>query len=369
MLGLSTSQPETSLQALAESRPGGLEAKEEELLRYCRVRSVEISRAIRTGTEVPPPRAAAPEATPSSTDLDLDAELAALAPPPPAAAAAAPKLMPAGSASFTAADAAAAAAAEAARPAPPPSKTSWNDLPAAPAHAPPPSLPPGAERLPAIFTRGVFVTCFFASERRKLQQVAVSGRNAVSCAIAAVAERVRAVAGARILYKADSLSTPQEGRIVNATAGTATVTTSTATAEATPAQLAPYLPSGSEVMLPSSNPAAGMVTATVLRDTADTEWPPVYTVRLPDATTLAIGHARFMAVSAPPGATAGPRVAASPLPPPEMPPVAATLPGPPPSHAQVLVFFAGCRRALSPAVSEPVTNRRVWLQVCRNSLQ
>jgi hypothetical protein len=60
---------------------------------------------------------------------------------------------------------------------------------------------------------------------------------------------VPALAGAHILYKKDQYAVAQEGRVVNASAASATITTNTATAEASPGQLAPYLPSGSEVVL------------------------------------------------------------------------------------------------------------------------
>jgi hypothetical protein len=54
---------------------------------------------------------------------------------------------------------------------------------------------------------------------------------------------------AHILYKKEAHSLPLEGRIVKANPGSAIITTNTATAEAMPSQLAPYLPSGSEVAL------------------------------------------------------------------------------------------------------------------------
>ena len=143
----------TFLQALATVYPSGLSPKEAELLRYCRVRSVELSKAIRTGEEVPPPRASAapPDGGAAASGVDLDAELAALddAPPPPRAA-----TPPSGGggggggAHFTESEAAAAAAKAAAASVP---LQSWDDMPSAPAHAP---EPPVAEPLPKIFSRG-----------------------------------------------------------------------------------------------------------------------------------------------------------------------------------------------------------------------
>ena len=131
------------------------------------------------------------------------------------------------------------------------------------------------------------------------------------------------------MFKRDTFAVPQEGRIVHARPGAATITTHTATAEAAPSQLAPYLPSGSEVMTLHPEEAGRVVSGTVLRDSADDEWPPVYTVRLPDATTIDVCHGAFTAVSVPPGLAPGPREPRSPIaaPPGAMPSVAATLPG------------------------------------------
>lgn len=109
----------------------------------------------------------------------------------------------------------------------------------------------------------------------------------------------------------------QHGRIIRASGGTATITTVSSTAEATPEELAPYLPSGSEVMLkpPSSSPKglqrmesmkgsidpSRLVPATVLHDDSETNWPPNYTVRMPDASTAVVTHSEFSAVTLPPG--------------------------------------------------------------------
>lgn len=147
------------LQALAAVRPGGLAAKEEELLKYCRVRSVEISRAIRTASEVPPPRAsAAPDAgaVAAEADVDLDAELAAIGREAGIGAAAACTSAPAasdaggagssGRPGFTAEEARLASMREH-----PPHVPSWNDLPSAPPAEPPKII---TDPLPSIFTRG-----------------------------------------------------------------------------------------------------------------------------------------------------------------------------------------------------------------------
>jgi hypothetical protein len=109
----------------------------------------------------------------------------------------------------------------------------------------------------------------------------------------------------------------QHGRIIRASGYTATITTVSSTTEASAEELAPYLPSGSEVMLkpPSSSPTAlkrmvsiggsidpsRLVSATVLHDDSETNWPPNYTVRLPDATTAVVGHYEFAAVKLPTG--------------------------------------------------------------------
>ena len=126
-------------------------------------------------------------------------------------------------------------------------------------------------------------------------------------------------AGAHILFRKDINHMLQHGRIIRAAGASATITTVSTTVEAAPHQLAPYLPSGSEVMLkpPSSSPGPlkrmesmgrtldpnRLVPATVLHDDSDTNWPPNYTVRLPDATTVVVTHQEFSAVSLPPGST------------------------------------------------------------------
>jgi hypothetical protein len=125
-------------------------------------------------------------------------------------------------------------------------------------------------------------------------------------------------AGAHILYKKAPNHAAQDGRILRAVGATATISTATATTEASAEQLAPHLPSGSEVMLRAPHPGepgliqappAGLdpsrvVPATVLHDDSDTvrsaahAWrecmlhmhmrvkgPRRTTTRLPDAST------------------------------------------------------------------------------------
>jgi hypothetical protein len=137
-------------------------------------------------------------------------------------------------------------------------------------------------------------------------------------------------AGAHILFKRDKFSAPQEGRVLNPQAEGASISTNTATAEAHATQLAPFLPSGSEVMMQSPDSPGSIIGATVLRDTADTEWPPVFTVRLPDTRTMTVGHKVFTAISvAGAGLSGASHPQKSPIVPSAsaMPPVPAALPG------------------------------------------
>ena len=256
------------------------------MCRYCRLRSVELSKAIRAGETPPPPRAAAADPAATSGDIDLDSELAAIGQSTAGGGGSGygggggdgghgGRAM-AGSASFTAAEAERAAAAAMAggeRGDQGPLR-SWDDLPTTPAHTPQP--PPG-ERLPAIFMRGAprllplprrFAWSAFCL---KAVKVVVAGAAPTRCHLDYARKRLQRpcqehhadhelgrngkcqtwchFAGAHILYKKDQHSAPQEGRIVNTNPASATITTNTATAEASPSQLAPFLPSGSEVML------------------------------------------------------------------------------------------------------------------------
>lgn len=137
------------------------------------------------------------------------------------------------------------------------------------------------------------------------------------------------LAGARILFKRDKFSSPQEGRVLSPNPEGATISTNAATAEAHSSQLAPYLPSGSEVMMQSPDSPGDIVGAMVLRDTAETEWPPVYTVRLPDTRTVAVRHKQFTAISVAGPGQGGLQPQRSPVAPPAgaMPHVPAVLPG------------------------------------------
>lgn len=171
--------------------------------------------------------------------------------------------------------------------------------------------------------------------------------------------------GAHILYRAGLNHAPQHGRIIRTLDGVATITTTSATAEATAEQLAPYLPSGSEVMIsiplhhgpaygnppgvieapPAGLPPGRTLPATVLRDDSDTRWPPQYVVRLPDASSATVMHSVFTAVTLPPGSGGGapshgagrfgsPMAGAAPD---ELPSAPPTLPGtslPPPCSAR-----------------------------------
>lgn len=124
-------------------------------------------------------------------------------------------------------------------------------------------------------------------------------------------------AGAHILFRKDVNHMLQHGRIIKASGSIVTITTVSSTTEASADQLAPYLPSGSEVMLkpPGSSPRAlqrmqsmggtldpsRLVSATVLHDDSETTWPPNYTVRIPDASTVVVTHHDFVAIKLPPG--------------------------------------------------------------------
>jgi hypothetical protein len=152
-------------------------------------------------------------------------------------------------------------------------------------------------------------------------------------------------AGAHILYKKGPTSALQHGRVIRTQGQSAIITTMTSTAEAFANQLAPYLPSGSEVMLRARSDTGGYggtgkgmlkglggggtVPATVLHDNSESSWPPQYTVRLPDASTAVVGQRDFTAVRLPgngparpaAGGTGASGVAD------ELPSVAPTLPG------------------------------------------
>lgn len=173
-------------------------------------------------------------------------------------------------------------------------------------------------------------------------------------------------AGAHILYRAGPNHAPQHGRIIRTGNGTATITTTSATAEASAEQLAPYLPSGSEVMISvPSHPGAGAphvygvidappgglppgrtIPATVLRDDSDTRWPPHYVVRLPDASSATVMHVLFTAVTMPPGAGGGPQARSGRFASPmaadaeDMPSAPPTLPGACPSRLTGCGFMA-----------------------------
>eukprot|EP00892_Ulva_mutabilis_P002892 jgi/Ulvmu1/12603/UM092_0033.1 len=278
----------TFLQAFEAISDDELPSKETELLKYCNVRCFQLSKALKAGEPVPPPPAP-PGADTRPEDGSSDA------------------ILDEQLAKLTADDAARAAAP---RPVPPPVSTSIPDLP----------TPPPAPEVPQyIEPRNIFPAYY--------------------------------TAGAHILYRAGPHHAPQHGRVIRTHDGRATITTTSATADAAADQLAPYLPSGSEVMIsvplhPGTNgtpegiieaPPAGLppgrtIPATVLHDDSDSRWPPQYTVRLPDASSATVLHSLFTAVTLPPGAGGGPPVrgVTSPMAsaaPNEMPSAPPTLPG------------------------------------------
>lgn len=211
----------------------------------------------------------------------------------------------------------------------------------------------------------------------------------VCCAAAALRTPC---AGAHILYRPGPNHAPQPGRIIRTGDGIATITTTAATAEASVDQLAPYLPSGSEVMIsiplsagaggahapgvidapPGGLPPGRTIPATVLRDDSTTTWPPHYTVRLPDASSATVMHSLFTAVTMPPGAGGGPRQGAgrfgSPMPgePDDLPSAPPTLPGAPPPYPAASFTCIGGTVALSlgmvvlVAVSGTCKSQQVW---------
>jgi hypothetical protein len=90
------------------------------------------------------------------------------------------------------------------------------------------------------------------------------------------------------------------------------------------------------------------VTATVICDTSDDAWPPVFTVRLPDARTLDVPHTAFTAVGLPPRQRqqqqSGWQGAAASAPD-ALPSVAPTLPGAPLLGQSLLSFSGLCLRS------------------------
>lgn len=143
------------------------------------------------------------------------------------------------------------------------------------------------------------------------------------------------------MYKKFSDQPPLGGRVIRALpSGAALITTETHTAEAFPDELAPLLLPGAEVMLgPEAAPGVGSsapTSAVIVRETSDSEWPPRYAVRLPNAGVVTVTHDAFIAIAPARGAPnrdgsqSAPRRSPLPQEPPgSLPSIAPTLPGAP----------------------------------------